>query len=101
MFCHYEGKSTQNYTRTQIQALVELSESSKQKPFKQLTREDILSFLDKFRKTEHKDPLDKWIGTSLKRGIATIFYLAQRPKYRTKFQVKSKNNGKYSKVQTK
>ena len=59
MFCHYEGKSTQNYTRTQIQALVELSESSKQKPFKQLTREDILSFLDKFRKTEDKDPLDK------------------------------------------
>ena len=78
MFCHYEGKSTQNYTRTQIQALVEQSEYSKQKPFKPLTREDIL-----------------WIGTyNLKRGIATIFYLAQRPKYRTKFQVKTKNNGK-------
>ena len=47
-----EANPSQNYTRTQIQALVELSESSKQKPFKQLTREDILSFLDKFRKTE-------------------------------------------------
>jgi hypothetical protein len=47
-----EVNPSQNYTRTQIQALVELSESSKQKPFKQLTREDILSFLDKFRKTE-------------------------------------------------
>jgi len=97
-----EVNPSQNYTRTQIQALVELSGYSKQKPFKQLTREDILSFLDKFRKTEDKDPLDKWIGTyNLKRGIATIFYLAQRPKYRTKFQVKTKNNGKYSKVQTK
>ena len=54
-----EVNPSQNYTRTQIQALVELSEYSKQKPFKQLTRKDILSFLDKFRKTEDKDPLDK------------------------------------------
>ena len=48
--------ASQNYTKIQIQALVELSEYLKQKPFKQLTTEDVLSFLDKFRKTEDKDP---------------------------------------------
>jgi integrase/recombinase XerD len=33
------------------------------KPFKEITREDILSFLDSFRKIESVDPLHKWIGT--------------------------------------
>ncbi|HYT02220.1 MAG TPA: hypothetical protein VEL70_04865 [Candidatus Acidoferrum sp.] len=51
-----EVNPSQNYTKIQIQALVELSEYLKQKPFKQLTTEDVLSFLDKFRKTEDKDP---------------------------------------------
>lgn len=37
--------------------------------------EDILSFLDKFRKTEEKDPLHKWIGTyNLKREILRQFF---------------------------
>ena len=71
-----EVNPSQNYTIMQIQALVELSEYSKQKPFEQLIREDILSFLDNFRKTEDRDPLHKWIGTyNMKRDIATIFYL--------------------------
>jgi integrase/recombinase XerD len=65
----------QNYTKMQIQALVELSEYTKQKPFERLTREDILSFLDKFRKTEDKDPLHKWIGTyNLKHEILRQFF---------------------------
>ncbi|HYT43438.1 MAG TPA: hypothetical protein VEP90_13955 [Methylomirabilota bacterium] len=51
-----EVNPSQNYTKIQNQALVELSEYLKQKPFKQLTTEDVLSFLDKFRKTEDKDP---------------------------------------------
>ena len=59
----------------QIQTLVELSEYSKQKLFKKLTREDVLLFLDKFRKTEDKDPLHKWIGTyNLKRDILRQFF---------------------------
>jgi len=33
------------------------------KVFKEITREDILSFLDSFRKIETVDPLHKWIGT--------------------------------------
>jgi integrase len=32
-------------------------------PFKDFTRQDILSFLDSFRKVETVDPLHKWIGT--------------------------------------
>ena len=33
------------------------------KLFKEITREDLLSFLDSYRKTEEVDPLHKWIGT--------------------------------------
>lgn len=70
-----EINPSQNYTKMQIQALVELSEYSKQKPFEQLMREDVLSFLDKFRKTEDRDPLHKWIGTyNLKREILRQFF---------------------------
>ena len=36
---------------------------SNQKSFKSMTREDILSFLDSFRKIESVDTLHKWIGT--------------------------------------
>jgi len=70
-----EINPSQNYTISQIQALVELSEYLKHKPFKQMKPEDILSFLDKFRKTEEKDPLHKWIGTyNLKREILRQFF---------------------------
>jgi hypothetical protein len=33
------------------------------KTFKQITRNDLLLFLDSFRKTENSDPLHKWAGT--------------------------------------
>ena len=33
------------------------------KMFKDIAREDLLSFLDSFRKVETVDPLHKWIGT--------------------------------------
>ena len=70
-----EINPSQNYTKMQIQAIVELSEYLKQKPFEQLTREDVLSFLDKFRKTEDRDPLHKWIGTyNLKHEILRQFF---------------------------
>jgi integrase len=37
--------------------------NAKSKLFKDVTREDILSFLDSLRKIESLDPLHKWIGT--------------------------------------
>jgi hypothetical protein len=33
------------------------------KPFREITRDDLLSFLDSYRKPESDDPLHKWIGT--------------------------------------
>ena len=46
-----------------IDVLTNLSKYHNYKDFKDLTREDILSFLDSFRKSEPADPLHKWIGT--------------------------------------
>ena len=60
------------------------------KLFKEITREDILSFLDSFRKIESVDPLHKWIGTynlyriQLMRFFKWLYYpdieYKQRPK---------------------
>ena len=33
------------------------------KPFNEITQEDIFSYLDTIRKTENEDPLHRWIGT--------------------------------------
>ncbi|MFY9794676.1 MAG: hypothetical protein WB988_01465 [Candidatus Nitrosopolaris sp.] len=43
-----------SYIKMEIRALVELSEYSRQRPFEQLTKEDVLSFLYIFRKTEDR-----------------------------------------------
>lgn len=51
------------YRRDMIDVLTNLSKYHNHKDFKDLTREDILSFLDSFRKSEVVDPLHKWIGT--------------------------------------
>jgi hypothetical protein len=40
-----------------------LSRYIKNKPFAEMTRKDIINFLDSFRKSEILDPLHKWIGT--------------------------------------
>jgi hypothetical protein len=34
-----------------------------QKPFREITRDDIISYLDSLRKPESVDPMHKWIGT--------------------------------------
>jgi integrase/recombinase XerD len=53
-----------SYIRYTIQFLSELSKSAGiEKPFKDMTREDILSYLDGYRKFENEDPLHKWIGS--------------------------------------
>ena len=43
--------------------LCRFSKYNDDKTFKDLTRTNILGFLDSFRKTEDQDPLHKWIGT--------------------------------------
>ncbi len=43
--------------------LTNLSKFHGNKSFSRIKREDIITFLDSFRKPEKIDPLHKWIGT--------------------------------------
>jgi integrase len=54
---------TINYGTDTIGILCRISRFHKNKPFREITHDDIIEFLDSFRKTETKDPLHKWIGT--------------------------------------
>ena len=65
-----------NYTRYTIQFLFELSKViGIEKYFVDMTRNDILFYLDKCRKPEDEDPLHKWIGSyNLKRIILMRFF---------------------------
>ena len=58
-----EVNLSDHYRRDLIVVLCKFSKHNDNKPFKNLTRTDILGFLDSFRKTETRDPLHKWIGT--------------------------------------
>jgi hypothetical protein len=62
-----EINPSDNYRRDVIKLLCNLSmfffNKNDAKSFKELTREDLLSFLDSHRKPESIDPLHKWIGT--------------------------------------
>jgi integrase len=59
-----EINPSDNYRRDNIIMLCNLSIFfSNAKSFKEITREDLLSFLDSHRKAENVDPLHKWIGT--------------------------------------
>jgi integrase len=57
-----EINASNNYRRNVIAILCSFSEYNN-KPFRQITREDILAFLDSFRRPESIDPQHKWIGT--------------------------------------
>ena len=53
-----------NYIEYTIQFLSELSRAiAVEKHFVDMTRDDILFYLDKCRKPENEDPLHKWIGS--------------------------------------
>jgi integrase len=52
-----------HYRKDLIQALSLFSRHTGNKHFRQMTRSDIISFLESFRKTDAADPLHKWIGT--------------------------------------
>jgi endonuclease III-like uncharacterized protein len=59
-----EINPSDHYRRDTIILLCSLSTFFENtKPFKEITREDLLSFLDGCRKTESIDSLHKWIGT--------------------------------------
>lgn len=53
-----------NYKKSTIQIIAELSKTiGIAKKFIDMTRDDLLSYLDKCRKLENEDPLHKWIGS--------------------------------------
>jgi integrase/recombinase XerD len=59
-----ETNPSDHYRKDTIILLYNLSTFFKNaKLFKEITREDLLSFLDSYRKIESIDPLHKWIGT--------------------------------------
>jgi hypothetical protein len=64
-----------HHRRSLIMLLTTLSKFS-HKPFKQdMTRQDILLFLDSIRKPEASDPLHRWIGTyNLYRSLLVRFF---------------------------
>jgi len=58
-----------------IKVLTHLSRFTKYKDWKAISREDILAFLDSYRKPEAADPMHKWIGTyNLYRNILQPFF---------------------------
>jgi hypothetical protein len=50
------------YRKDTIEALTRFSKYN-YKSFKDISRNDIIAFLDNFRRTETADPLHKWVGT--------------------------------------
>ena len=53
-----------NYKKSTVQFLAELSKTvGIAKKFIDMTRDDVLCYLDKCRKPENEDPLHKWIGS--------------------------------------
>jgi hypothetical protein len=63
-----EVNLSDHYRRDLIAVLYKLSiyissRRNKAKPFRLMTRQDIIAFLDSFRKPDSSDPMHKWIGT--------------------------------------
>ena len=94
-----ESNLSDNYRKNIIKVLSRFStfysSANIKKPlsFKQVTREDILSFLNSFRRSEPSDPLHKWIGTYniyrtyLARFFKWLYYPAIEPSKRPKPEV--------------
>ena len=73
---HNEINPSTHYKTNQIVTLSQLSEScNNQKPFLEMTRHDIIAYLNNCRKPEEIDPLHKWIGTYNYRRIYLLRFL--------------------------
>lgn len=78
-----------NYRRSQIQTLVYISKHHYNAiPFKEMTRDDIINYLDSLRKPQEQDPMHKWIGTynqiqvRLLRFFKWLYFPELPPKHR-------------------
>jgi integrase len=67
-----EINASLNYKSGQLRTLCYLSEFCKQKSFIEMTRDDILAYLDSIKRPEESDSLHKWIGTY---NLRRIYFL--------------------------
>jgi integrase/recombinase XerD len=58
-----EVNYSNHYGKDTIGVLCRFSKYTKNKPFKDVTRNDIIEFLESLRKIETQDPLHKWVGS--------------------------------------
>jgi integrase len=58
-----EINPSDNYRKNNISILYTFLKYSRNKSFKAITRDDIISFLESFRRPEAADPMHRWIGT--------------------------------------
>ena len=78
------------YKKAIIVLLCKFSQINKDKAFQQMTRQDVVAFLDRLRKSEAVDPLHKWIGTYnlygiyLQRFFKWLYHPDVEPNKRTK-----------------
>lgn len=61
-----ETNPSNNYKRDNMRLLYSFSRHNKNKRFRSITRDEVVSFLNARRKPESLDPLHKWIGNLFK-----------------------------------
>jgi hypothetical protein len=54
---------SKGYKTLTIEILTKLSQFHKDKPFANMKREDIITYINSLKKPDAQDPLHKWIGT--------------------------------------
>jgi hypothetical protein len=85
-----EVNLSDNYRKDLIALLSRFSKHNDNRPFSDLTRSDVIAFLDTYRKTETQDPMHKWIGTyniyriHLMRFFKWLYYPDIEPRKRPK-----------------
>jgi integrase/recombinase XerD len=88
-----EINPSDRYRRDIILFLCKFSQNNNDKPFNQIRREDVVAFLDSFRRPESSDALHKWIGTYnlyriyLMRFFKWLYYPDIEPDKRPKSEV--------------
>jgi integrase len=79
-----------NYVNTNRNTLNKLSQFHRNKPFAEMKREGIISYLNSLRKSDEIDPLHKWIGTynsrirNIIRFFKWLYYPTKEPDQRPK-----------------
>ncbi len=70
-----EMNLSETYRSTTLSVLIVFCKALHNKPLLEITRDDILSYLESLRKPEDIDPLHKWIGSyNLKRDCLAKFF---------------------------